>query len=845
MSIGAARQKSGESGMKVDLHCHSKHSDRPTLWVMQKLGCPESYTEPVELYHIQRRMGMDAVTITDHNVIDGCLDILHLPNTFMGCEYTTYFPSDGCKVHVLAYRFTEDQHRDLSELRKNIFEFTAYLRAHQIPHACAHPLFGPNESLTPGHVEQLALLYKHWEINGDQAPAMNAALERIVWQMTPQQIERLANKHGFEPGYAEPWRKVLIGGTDCHSSLHLGHTYTQAPGARTLDGFWEAMATGQVRVHLEQPSPKSFARNVYSIAYQFYKNKLGLDRHVNKDLLLRFLNRALQARPGSDEESWVERFYFMMAKRRRVRDLGPGKNTMVNLARLEAERLIREDPRLMQIVHEGEAAGANMDEIWFEFVNEMANKMTIHLGSQILDRVVSGRFFDLFNQLGSGAALYVLVAPYLASFSHYQFERKFSQTVLDSFLGGNIPEELRSVNRVAHFTDTLSDINGVARTLYQQAECAMRLGLEYQVLTCGAAPDGAPRNVKCFNAVGSFDIPEYPELKLLAPPLLEMLDHCYSRGITHIHVATPGPVGLAAIAVARILRLPVSGTYHTSFPEYAKALTDDAYVEDIAWKYMLWFYDQLDAVYVPSLATGNQLVERGIKPGKIRVYPRGIDIERFHPAKRTQPALLQCNTHANKVKLLYAGRVSREKNLDVLEQAYRKLCARHADAVMVVVGEGPYLDEMRASLKDLPAVFTGFLSGDELAEIFASCDAFIFPSATDTFGNVVLEAQASGLPVVVTDQGGPQENLLPGETGFVVPSGDSDALADAMERLVRDAALRERMGRAARASMETRGFDAAFERLFALYTGESEAPGVERVIHTLRSIVPIPEQLAS
>lgn len=831
--------------MKVDLHCHSKHSDRPTLWVMQKLGCPESYTEPVELYHIQRRMGMDAVTITDHNVIDGCLDILHLPNTFMGCEYTSYFPQDGCKVHVLAYRFSEEQHRELSELRKNIFEFTAYLRANKIPHACAHPLFGPNESLTPDHVEQLALLYKHWEINGDQAPVMNAAVERIARHLTPRKMEQLANKHGFEAGYAEPWKKILIGGTDCHSSLHLGQTYTLAPEARTLDGFWEALALGEVHVHLEQPTPKSFARNVYSIAYQFYKNKLDMDRHVNKDLLLRFLNRALQARPGADEESWMERFYFMMAKRRRTRDMGPGKNTMVNLARMEAERLIRNDPRLMQIVNEGASTGANLDDVWFEFVNEMANKMTIHFGSQVLDRVVSGRFFDLFNQLGSGAALYVLIAPYLASFSHYQFERKFSHQVLDRFLGGNLPEAFVQPRRVGHFTDTLSDVNGVARTLLQQAAMAQHSGLEYQVLTCGGEFDTASSSIKSFSTVGAFEVPEYPELKLLAPPLLEMLDYCHAQGFTHLHVATPGPVGLAAIAIARILRLPISGTYHTSFPEYAKALTDDAYVEDIAWKYMLWFYDQLDSVYVPSRATGQQLIERGIKETKIKVYPRGIDIQRFHPSKRSDVFTTAYGMDEGCVKLLYAGRVSREKNLPVLEEAFRKLHARNPEARLVIAGDGPYRETMEANLADLPVLFTGFLSGDDLAAVFASSDFFVFPSTTDTFGNVVLEAQASGLPVIVTDEGGPQENVLPDETGFLFRANDVEALAYRMELLVRDDALRVRMGRAARTCMGGRDFNSAFATLFAMYTGEAEGPSADRMVRAMRNLTVAPQQMAS
>lgn len=127
---------------------------------------------------------------------------------------------------------------------------------------------------------------------------------------------------------------------------------------------------------------------------------------------------------------------------------------------------------------------------------------------------------------------------------------------------------------------------------------------------------------------------------------------------------------------------------------------------------------------------------------------------------------------------------------------------------------------MQAALANTPAVFTGYLDGDDLCAVYASSDALIFPSATDTFGNVVLEAQASGVPVVVTDQGGPAENILDGETGIKVPANDPAALANAMAALASDQAARENMGRAARIYIEQRAFAKAFEKLYGLYTTE-------------------------
>ncbi|HKI81774.1 MAG TPA: glycosyl transferase, partial [Pseudodesulfovibrio sp.] len=139
---------------KVDMHVHSRFSTRPSQWILQKIGCPESFTEPRRLYDIALSRGMDMVTITDHNTIAGALEIAHLPHTFVSEEITTYFPEDRCKLHVLAYDITEAQHGDIQHLRENVFDLVPYLREQNIAHVLAHPLFAVNDRLTPAHFEQ-------------------------------------------------------------------------------------------------------------------------------------------------------------------------------------------------------------------------------------------------------------------------------------------------------------------------------------------------------------------------------------------------------------------------------------------------------------------------------------------------------------------------------------------------------------------------------------------------------------------------------------------------------------------------------------------------------------------
>ena len=308
---------------------------------------------------------------------------------------------------------------------------------------------------------------------------------------------------------------------------------------------------------------------------------------------------------------------------------------------------------------------------------------------------------------------------------------------------------------------------------------------------------------------------------MFLPPFLEMLNYCYEQEFTHIHTATPGPLGLAALAISKIMRIPLSGTYHTALPQYALSLTGDGGIEELAWRYTIWFYDQLKFILVPSKSTGQELIDKGIDPSKIRAFPRGVDTERFHPAKRDDRFLKnKLGIHAG-LKLLYVGRISKEKNLHLLVDVYKSLSEKYDDIQFVFVGDGPYLKELQAMMEGLPVVFTGYREGEELSAIYAGCDLFVFPSTTDTFGNVVLEAQASGMPAIVTDMGGPQENVIHQKTGLIVKADSADCLLNGLEALLSDRLKLKEMGKAARRYMEGRSYERAFDETWLMYGGKT------------------------
>lgn len=886
----ASTPRAGARGstLAVDLHVHSRHSTRPSQWILQKLGCAESYTDPKALYDIARRRGMDLVTISDHNTLAGSLEIAHLDNTFVSEEITAYFPEDRCKIHVLAWDLTEAHHADITRLRENIYDLVDYLTVSGIPHACAHAMYSLNERLTLDHMERLLLLFRVFELNGSRDDFQNGILRAIVQGLTPSDMDAMADRQDMAPRMERPWVKHLMAGSDDHSSLNIARSHTIIEGVSgvghgrvrdALRGVMEGRGTPQGSA----ATPVTMAHNLYSIAYQFYKQRFGLARHVNRDTVLRFADRVLTGAP-EPEGGLLTRLHGLIGYRRpRLSFSASTPRTVQDHLQTEAAEIIRRDPELRGLL-DGPAAditGERTEQAWMRFTDQASEKVLRTFADTLLDNAMGADLFSVFNVVGSAGSLYAILAPYFVGYTLFTKDRAFARACRDHFLpheaeaalgplgqAGAAPgsrphaalstdtDEWHATGRlnVGHFTDTFYDVNGVARTLQMQLDIARRNDKRLQVITC--APDGVAdpeladrSDVFTFSPIGSFAMPEYPGLALYYPPVLKMLDHCYRQGFTHLHSATPGPVGLVALAAARILRLPIHATYHTAFPQYVMMLTEDAGLEEAMWRYMIWYYNQMDRVYVPSHATGDELAERGIARERIAFYPRGIDTETFTPARRNGffnrydgntvtlprtflnseearaagPGRAAARDAAQPVRFLYVGRLSREKNLHVLADAYRLVAARAPHLRLVLVGDGPARAELEETLRGLPVTFTGYLTGDDLANAYASSDIFVFPSGTDTFGNVVLEAQASGLPVVVTDKGGPQENLLPGRTGAIVPEGDATAMAQAMLDMAADPARLDAMRADARAYAESRSFEAAFLQQWAMYRDRDAA----------------------
>lgn len=808
--------------LKVDLHVHSRFSRQPANWFLKKMGFNESYTDPFHIYQTAKAKGMSAVTISDHDTIEGVSTISHQPDVFLSEEVSAIFPEDNFCCHVLALDITPVQHEEIQRLKSNIYELLEYMRQANILHVIAHPLFTGNSNMNIDRFEKMLLLFKHMEINGARNPVQNQAIEFVTQHLTSKDIERLSDKHKIEPAWIEPWKKILVAGSDDHSGLNIARTHTITPcddaatdGVTATARILCSIREGMTIIATTAPSPHTFARNLYAIGFQRYKEKMQIERMVKQDRVLEYIDSLLTAKPCTDTGMW-HNFVKTLRERQEKRNHNNGQYASTfAMLKVEAGEILRKEQADSKKNSTYPADWHTSETALFDFSKKLTNRTLEKTVTNLMENLTNGAFFSVINSFGALASLYTALGPYFAAYSLFARDKGFSREVVSNFCKDeDIPRQ--QCIRVAHFTDTFFEINGVATTLQQQASIARLKKKHLKIITCSDKSPELFGCVKVFAPVGCYQVPEYPDQALYIPPLLELLDYCYEKEFTHIHAATPGFMGLVAMVIARILDLPLHGTYHTAFPEYARHLTGDPSVEVIVAQYMTWFYNQLDVVFAPSRTVAEDLKQLGIKREKIKIYPRGIDTQRFNPAMRNG-FLKRHYSLEDGLKILYVGRISKEKNLDLLAEAFKELASRLKDVHLVLVGEGPYKEELKDRLKGTNTLFTGQLHGDALSAAYASCDLFVFPSTTDTFGNVVLEAQASGLPVIVTDVGGPKENIIPRETGLVVNHADPSNLASVMTWLLSRPNELKAMGQAARRYSEQRSFENAFDESWQLY----------------------------
>ncbi|MCS7199796.1 MAG: glycosyltransferase [Caldimicrobium sp.] len=715
---------------KVDLHLHSKASSLQTAWYNKLFNCPESFTDPKEIYKKLRARGMSFITITDHDTIEGVLEIGDLPGVFLSCEYTVFIPEEKAKIHVLVFGLEEKLHMELLYLRENVYDFVRFLRDKGLAYSLAHPLYSvEGTKITQNLVEKMVLLFDNWEgINGTRGDGVRYIEEAIARHYSGwERIFQLANKYNIEP-LRQREKISFTAGSDDHGGLDVGRTWTAVEGAKTIEELLYGIKEGKTKVGTENLGEERILRTLVRVSYEFAKNKNYIPPEIAA---------LLDATFRSSDQAMI---YTILESY-----LGE------DLKEKSFQEVVKNLPKMA------------ITKLW-------KTSSPRHLGEVFL-------------------SLFVHFLCALIKYAQKREEDRIKRLAMDlGIINGRTP-------KVAYLVDTYPYVNGVTRSSEIIRELSYNYDLPVYLVTCHSEKMEAQRMIR-LEPLFEIPTPFYEEMKLGFPNMIELLQLLEKKGFTQIHIATPGPLGIMGLIAGYVLGLKITSTYHTDLPTYAKIYTMDEEVEKLVWKAMKLIIDLTDRFFVPSEYYRNLLIARGVNPEKLLVFRRGVDTDLFSPKWRDKTYWKwHLGIREDCPVVLYVGRISEEKNLDTF-----LFVAKHVpDAAFVLVGDGPYRKELeeRASAN---VYFLGYKSGEELAKIYASADLFLFPSETETYGLAVLEALASGLPVIVSHLGATKEHIEEGKNGLI--ANNPEDFLSKVSFMLSNKGLREMMAQSARESAQ-------------------------------------------
>lgn len=810
----------------MDMHAHSKASSGPAIAALGFLGCAESYSEPERVYDLAKARGMRLVTLTDHDTIEGALSLVArgFQDVVIGEEVTVHFPEDRCKLHVLVWGLQPDEHEQIGRLRlrDDVYAFAAWLWERNLAHSLAHPLYIQNGRLTRRHLDRCALLFKGFEIlNGAHSGTHRDALARYLGWLTPATVHRLIGEHGIEPFWPRIWEKALTAGSDDHGLLNVGRTHTSVPldfeeRAAEPGEFLRRVMTGRAEVGGAGGHSSLLAHQLTTVAAEYASRRIVPKLNpAGRALCAKFLPFAgvKGARPST---------LSLIVERARRAVMRKRANPALRALRQSFGPVLARYPELAERLGDASRGSALSEhERMAEFADDLHAAVQGVVGSGLFQAILKRDGRSVADHVASCLLVELSQIPYMFSLFHQNKERQFLDRLRRDCASAGEQSHAEPPMRVSLFTDTLGDVNGVCRFIQNVASRAQGTGRDLQVITSTRFPVPSSSNVFNFDPVFATRMPGYENLEICLPPLTRILRHIDRHQPDVVHISTPGSVGLIGMLAAKMLRVPVLGVYHTDFPAYIDDLFDDRAFTWTCERYMKWFYSPFRAVFTRSADYVERLGALGIERSRCTPLAPGVDTQAFSPRFRDPSLWSRLGLDPTSAKVLYCGRVSVEKNLPLLTKVWKlaqSRCARAGvRAELVVVGDGPYRATMEPELAGQSAHFLGFRFGAELAALYASSDFFVFPSVTDTLGQVVMESQASALPVIVTDQGGPKEVVRHGETGYVLSATDVNAWAQRVFELAARADQRRAMGEAAHRSMQSHSLDESFEHFWSVH----------------------------
>jgi glycosyltransferase involved in cell wall biosynthesis len=782
--------------VKIDLHCHSHASADGAEAVLESIGCPECYSKPDEVYAQARSRGMDFVTITDHDTIAGVQTIIDRHHVIAGEELTCWFPEDGCKMHVLVWGITAQDHAHLQSISKDIYACADYIERRQIAHAVAHPLYRQNDKLERWHVERLILMFKGFEcLNGAHSALHRTAFEPLLNEVSRQKMQELAEKHGMLPRWPEPWFKSRTAGSDDHGLLNIGRTWTEfPPDTKTIDDVLQCLREGACQPAGEAGSSVKLAHNFYSVAVRYFGRKFlppGKNPNVGTMLMQTIVGE--RRLPGKAKLAAMAVGHGIRAGVDRLtrpfKSGGDGAGMLTRLFTRSARRRFPEHPKLKEALLKGLPPLGEHQEM-FKFVAGLNHDVTAGLVNAVGQTIDDSRFVGIFDCISAAMAQQFMLMPYYFSLFHQNRERD----VLHRLTGFNPPPTAEAM-KVALFTDTFDEPNAVARSIRDLARQSVAANRNLVVHTCSGNTPKACVNRKNFTPTAAWPMPHAAGLPLTVPPVLEILEWCDRQQFDAVHIATTGPMGVVGWLAARMLKVPVLTTHPIDINAAVNRLTDDMRLADAAGGVAGWLHRAAAISLAPARGEATTLKNMGIAAEKIAPLPASINGEIFNPDRRDVNLWADLGVARGR-RLVFAGPYGADKETGLLARALHLVCDTRSDVALIVLADGPAVAALKSAIAGLPVVQPK--SDEQTAAIYAGADLLLAPSLTASPWQAVLEAQSAGLPVLVARGGVAEEFMSDCVTGLSLPADaphDASAWAVAINRLLDDDTLRLRMAR--------------------------------------------------
>src|SRR5450432_1021977 len=800
---------------RCDLHLHSAASIGNDEWYTRFFGCPESFAEPIQQYELCKARGMSLVTLTDHDTIAGGLQLVDRPDFFLSVVVTAVFPENGCIMHVLAWNITQAQHDEIQERRRDIYRLCEYLDGDGIAHGLAHPLLSPNWKLDAEIVEKVLLLFPTLEgVNGLTDRRIEPDLAAILDRLTPAVIAELSAKHGVAPLGRTPHKKALTAGSDDHVRRRSGTVYTEvAAAALAPEAFIARCMAGDSRMVGRQAHIDAMAMSVNHTTYHHLKQR----QDENVGYRNPFVDM-IDLIAGRDPEAAVSQ--AAGAGSVGSTDGGTASGFVASLF-AGAERAALPRGKSYDILEVPTDAFAEDDARVVGGVGRLADKVLERALGELLAGAQDFDLYRIFGAVRDLAGGLVTAAPMFFAADHFGKQEQAVRRLWKQWSAFELPPRQE---RLGVFTDSLAQVDGVSTWCKRFLGRARAEGCEVVVPHCGDLPAHVEDRAgfRALPAATSFSLPIYAGITFHVPSLAGTLQWVWRERISHIELATPGPMGLAGLLVAKVLRLPVTASYHTEVPALIQPLGGNAMMERAARRYLAWFYGRVDRVFAFSSGSRDALVDMGVPPEKVAVMPVAVDPDAFSPAHRSPGVFEVLDLDVgDRPVILSVGRISEEKNLPVIIDAVERLQSRVPAPVLLVVGDGPERACLQERCRGKTFVrFAGLQAGDTLKKLYASARVFVFASRVDTLGLVNMEAMASGLPVLVPGDACIAEFVTHGLSADCYAFGTA-GLADALATVLDDPSRAARLSAGGRQAMIERWNEASFSRIWKSLTQQT------------------------